>query len=93
MIINHKFKTDHYDVEYELAANAYRILDFNHQFEKIKVKDPAITQYLKDISIEKWSCDFFPRIRYNMMTNNYAKSFTSKSREARKYPITTLVDF
>ena len=54
--INHKFETDHCDVEYKfnkLAANAYQISDFNHQFEKIKVKDPAIDQYFEEISVEK----------------------------------------
>ena len=39
MNINHKFKIDHCDAEFDLAAYVYRILDFNHHFEKIKVKD------------------------------------------------------
>ena len=68
---------------------------FNHHFEKIKIKDPIINQYLEEIGIEKWSRAFFffSCIRYNVMTSNYVESFNSKSKEARRYPITTLVDF
>ncbi|PON34852.1 Zinc finger, PMZ-type [Parasponia andersonii] len=67
--------------------------DFLHHFEKIKVKDQAIANYLEEIGIEKWSRANFSAIRYNIMTSNNAESFNNTSRDARKYPITTLAEF
>ena len=93
MNINHKFKTDHCDSEFDLAAYAYRASEFHVHFEKIKLKDPRIATYLEEIGKEKWSCAYFPGVRYNVMTSNYAESFNNKSRDARKYPITTFADF
>ena len=93
MNINHKFKTNHCDAEFELVAYDYCVFEFEHHVEKIKVKDPRIVVYFKEIGVEKWSCTFFPGIQYNVMTTNYAKSFNSKSRDARKYSITTFADF
>ena len=62
MNINHKFQTDHCDAEFDLVAYAYRVFEFNHHFEKIKVKDSHIVMYLEGIGVEKWSRAFFPRI-------------------------------
>ena len=93
MNINHKFKTDHCEKEYELAAQTYQIFNFNHHFEKIKVKNHAIAKYSKEIGVEIWSRAFFLGIWYNVMIRNYVESFNSKSREARRYLITTFVDF
>ncbi|PON72091.1 hypothetical protein PanWU01x14_069330, partial [Parasponia andersonii] len=67
--------------------------DFLHHFEKIKVKDQAIANYLEEIGIEKWSRANFSAIRYNIMTSNNTESFNNTSRDARKYPITTLAEF
>ena len=87
MNINHKFKTDHCDSEFDLAAYAYRASEFHVHFEKIKLKDPRIASYLEEIGKEKWSRAYFPGVRYNVMMSNYAKSFNSKSRDARKFLI------
>ena len=92
MNINHKFKTDYCDAEFDLAVYAYRVSEFQYYFEKIKVKDPCIATYLKKISVEKWSRAFFPSIQYNVMNNNYAENFNSKSRYARKFSITIFVE-
>ncbi|PON56169.1 hypothetical protein PanWU01x14_183780 [Parasponia andersonii] len=67
--------------------------DFLHHFEKIKVKDQAIANYLEEIGIEKWSRANFSAIRYNIMTSNNAESFNNTSRDAQKYPIITLAEF
>ena len=53
MKINHKFKIDHCDVEFELAAYTYHAFKFGHHYEKIKVKNPCITAYLEEIGVEK----------------------------------------
>ena len=50
---SHKFKTDHCDDEFNLVAYSYRVSDFNHHFEKIKVNDPRIATYLDRIGVEK----------------------------------------
>ena len=53
MNINHKFKTNYCDVEFDLVAYTYRVSEFQQHFEKIKVKDPCIGTYLDEISVEK----------------------------------------
>ena len=93
MNINHKFKTDHCESEFDLVAYAYCVYEFQHHFEKIKVKDLRIATYLEEIGVEKWSRAFFPGIWYNVMTSNYANCFNSKSRDARKFPTTTFAYF
>ncbi|PON33763.1 hypothetical protein PanWU01x14_350010 [Parasponia andersonii] len=60
----------------------FKMSDFLHYFEKIKVKDQAIANYLEEIGIEKWSCANFSAIRYNIMTSNKAESFNNTSRDA-----------
>ena len=90
---NHKFKTNHCDAEFELAAYTYHISKFEHHFENIKVKDLCLAAYLEEISVEKWNCAFSLGIRYNVITRNYAESFNNKSRDVKKYLITTFVDF
>ena len=51
--INHKFKTDYCDVEFDLAVYSYRVSEFQYHFEKIKVKDSCIATYLEEIGVEK----------------------------------------
>ena len=76
-----------------MATYAYHVSEFQHHFKKIKIKDLCIVTYLEEIGVEKWSRAFFPGVHYNVMTSNYAESFNSKSRDARKYLITTFADF
>ena len=92
--INHNFKTNHCDKEYELTAPVYQIFDFNHKFDKIKVKDPALAKYLEDIMCKEMESSFLSKylVQY-IMISNYVESFNSKSREGRRYPITIFVDF
>ena len=80
MNINHKFKTNHCDAEFDLAAYAYHVFEFQCHFENIKVKDPRIATYLEEIGVEKWSRAYFPYIWYNVMISNYVESFNSKSK-------------
>lgn len=93
MNIMAKFKTDKCHAEFELASKAYRMSEFDRHFDKVKAKDPRIAAYLEEIGVQRWSRTFFPGTRYNQLTSNYAESFNSQSREARKYPITTLADY
>lgn len=53
MNITAKFHTDHCHEEYFLAAKAYRQSEFHHHFDKIKIKDRAIADYLEGIGIER----------------------------------------
>ena len=93
MNINYKFKTDYCDSEFDLAAYAYHVCEFHFHFEKIKLKDLRIATYLEEIGKEKWSHAYCPEIYYNVMTSNYAESFNSKSRDARKFSVAIFVDF
>lgn len=88
-----KFHTNHCHEEYFLAAKAYRRSEFHYHFDKIKVKDLPIAEYLEKIGVERWSRAYFPGARYNIMTSNVAESFNSKTRDARKWPITTVAEF
>ena len=53
MNIMAKFHTNHCHEEYFLAAKAYRRSEFHYHFDKIKVKDLPIAQYLEKIGVER----------------------------------------
>ena len=88
-----KFKTDHCHPLIHRAAYAYRKTEFHQSFDQIKATGPAIAQYLQDIGFEKWSRVYFPGNRYDVMTSNYAESFNNKTKEARSWPVASLIEF
>ena len=47
MNINHKFKIDHCDAEFDLVVYAYHVSEFQHHFEKTKVKNPRVATLRK----------------------------------------------
>ncbi|KAM6542893.1 hypothetical protein CsatB_007340 [Cannabis sativa] len=53
----------------------------------------AVAQYLEEIGFEKWVRSYFPGVRYNVMTSNWAKSFNNTTKDARGFPITAVVAF
>ena len=77
----------------DCAAYAFRRTEFHKFFDKIKVIDPPIAQYLEGIGFERWSSAYFPGNRYNIMTSNYAESFNNKTKEARSFPFATFLEF
>ena len=93
MNIMAKFKTDCCHDVFESASRAFTVSAFNRYFDRIRVRHPGIAAYLEAIGLERWSRALFPGKRYNVMTSNYAESFNSQCRNARKYPISTLVEY
>jgi hypothetical protein len=78
---------------YNTAAKKYQVSEFNALMEDIrKLKDGEICKYLEDIGCHRWARAHFMGYRYNMMTSNIAESLNAKLKEARKLPITALVD-
>lgn len=94
MNITHKFKTDNYHEEYFLAAKAYRLLEFQRHFDKIRAKNPQIAEYLQNlIGFEKWVRAYFPRHCYNVLTTRISESLNKVTVDARSYPITMMLEF
>ena len=78
---------------YHTAAKKYQISEFNALMEDIrKLKDGEVYDYLEKIGCHRWARAHFMGYRYNMMTSNIAESINAKLKEARKLPITALVD-
>ncbi|KAL6179238.1 hypothetical protein ACLB2K_050754 [Fragaria x ananassa] len=78
---------------YHTAAKKYQVSEFNTLMDDIrKIKDGEVCKYLEDIGCHKWARAHFMGYRYNMMTSNIAESMNAKLKEARKLPITALVD-
>ncbi|XP_062020985.1 uncharacterized protein LOC133737456 [Rosa rugosa] len=78
---------------YYTATKKYQVSEFNTLMDDIrKIKDGEVCKYLEDIGCHKWARGHFMGYRYNMMTSNIAESMNSKLKDARKLPITALVD-
>ncbi|XP_062113715.1 uncharacterized protein LOC133824757 [Humulus lupulus] len=77
----------------DMAFVSDRKSKFHAHFKKIKLKDPAIAQYLEGMGFDKLSRAYFLGNRYNIMTSNYTESFNNRTRDARIFPITTFVEF
>ncbi|XP_062103793.1 uncharacterized protein LOC133814904 [Humulus lupulus] len=88
-----KFKTDHYHDMIWCATYAFRKTEFHKFFEKIKDMDPPIAKYLQEIGLDRWNFAYFPRNRYNIMTSNYAESYTDQTKEAKTFLVTTFLEF
>ena len=57
-----------------------------------KLKDGEVYDYLEKIGCHRWARAHFMGYWYNMMTSNITESLNAKLKEARKLPITALVD-
>ncbi|KAM6553305.1 hypothetical protein CsatB_014067 [Cannabis sativa] len=67
--------------------------EFHREFENIRAMNPAVAKYLEEIGFEKWVRSYFPGVRYNVMTSNWAESFNNTTKDARGFPITAAVAF
>lgn len=75
------------------AADSYTISDFNKYFQDICTANAQIGEYLREVSLEKWSRACFSGDRYNIMTTNNSESVNGVLKEARQFPITALLEF
>ncbi|XP_060965349.1 uncharacterized protein LOC133034307 [Cannabis sativa] len=93
MNVNHKFKTDAFTNHIYTCAYTYSKSEFHREFENIRAMNVTVAQYLAKIGFEKWVRSYFPRVRYNVMTSNWAESFNNTTKDARGFLITAAVAF
>lgn len=75
------------------AARAYTVAGFDKAFNEIVKIDMVCADYLLGIGLEHWARSHFPGKRYNYMTSNIAESWNAVLREARGFPIISLVEY
>ena len=76
-----------------LLAKAYRTHDFEALWDQFCRVKPEEARYLNDIPREEWTRAYCTRVRYDFLTSNYVESMNALSREARKQPVTPLIEF
>lgn len=75
------------------AARAFRRSEFYTSFNEIKKVNASCGEYLVGIGFQHWSRSMFEGKRYNIMTSNVAETWNSVLREAREYPILSLIEY
>nr|KAJ0228327.1 hypothetical protein LSAT_V11C100021700 [Lactuca sativa] len=76
------------------ATKAYREYDFKESLGRLRrVLNDDRRTLLDIIGNERWERSCFPVGWYNLMISNSAESVNALSRDARKLPITMLIDF
>lgn len=75
------------------AARAYRLSVFYTTFNEIRRVNSSCADYLVGVGFEHWARSHFQGDRFNIMTSNIAETWNSVLREAREYPILSLVEY
>ncbi|KAK9064097.1 hypothetical protein SSX86_017969 [Deinandra increscens subsp. villosa] len=75
------------------TCKAWTPAEFNSCFEALCEGRPKVRDILTDIGFERWARAYSPINRYDLMTSNSAESMNALSVDARKLPITKLIDF
>ena len=89
-----KSKKGVYLSTYFTAAKAYRVHDFQYQLNKMRQMRPDVTKYLEeDVGTVRWARSSGAFRRYDIMTTNIAESINAVAKEARKLPVTNLVEW
>ncbi|KAL0701784.1 hypothetical protein Bca4012_057906 [Brassica carinata] len=87
------FKDKHLGYLVGKAARAYKLSEFYTTFNEIKRVNASCADYLIGIGFTHWARSHFQGNRYNIMTSNVAETWNSVLREAREYPILSLVEY
>lgn len=87
------FKDKHLGYLVGKAARAYSLSDFYSTFNEIKNVNASCAEYLMGIGFPHWTRSQFEGNRYNIMTSNVAETWNSVLREAREYPILSLIEY
>ena len=64
------------------TAHAYRILEFNIIFGKIKMIDQRAGRYLLDMGVNQWARSQYSGKRYNIMTIGIVESLNAMFKNA-----------
>ncbi|KAK2646547.1 hypothetical protein Ddye_021742 [Dipteronia dyeriana] len=78
---------------YKLVAYSYRTEVCDKYLTDISNIHCRAFDYLVDVGMERWSLAYCHEKRYGFMTTNIAEAINSAAKEARKLPITALVEF
>ncbi|XP_048634070.1 uncharacterized protein LOC125608157 [Brassica napus] len=79
--------------EVRKEQGAYKLSEFYTSFNEIKRVNTSCAEYLIGIGFEHWARSHFEGNRYNIMTSNVAETWNSVLREAREYPILSLIEY
>nr|GEV85035.1 hypothetical protein [Tanacetum cinerariifolium] len=86
-------QSDKFKELYWKTYKGYTPEDFEKLVSGIHALRPDAHQKLVDAGIEKWSTAKCPANRYNYMTSNSVESINELTKDVRKIPITSLVDW
>lgn len=75
------------------AARAYRLSEFYITFNEIKRVNESCADYLTSIGFPHWARSHCLGNRYNIMTSNVAETWNSVLRDAREFPILSLIEY
>lgn len=87
------FKDKHLGYLLGKAARAYRLSEFYSTFNEIKNVNASCAEYQMEIGFPHWARSHFEGNRYNIMTSNVAETWNSVLRDAREYPILSLIEY
>lgn len=87
------FKDKHLGYLVGKAARAFRLSEFYITFNEIKRVNESCAEYLVGIGFQHWARSHCEGNRYNIMTSNVAETWNSVLRDAREYPILSLIEY
>ncbi|XP_021288860.1 uncharacterized protein LOC110420034 [Herrania umbratica] len=90
--IKNMFKREDVGVIFTVAANCYRLVDFNRHMNQLKQVCKPIYDLLMRLGPKRWARARSPVRQYKLITSNIAKYINSCLRHARKMPITVLIE-
>ncbi|GJT51679.1 transposase, MuDR, MULE transposase domain protein [Tanacetum coccineum] len=93
LMMNCGMQSDKFKELYWKTCKAYTPEDFEKLMSDIHALRPDAHQKLVDVGIEKWSRAKCPANRYNYMTSNSVESINALTKDVRKIPITSLMDW
>ncbi|XP_038902336.1 uncharacterized protein LOC120088970 [Benincasa hispida] len=75
------------------VARAFRMLEFQAHYDQLRTfRNGAVSKYLEDIGLERWTRVYQTKRRYDDMTSNGAECFNSLTKEYRQLPIMCLLN-
>ncbi|XP_017972762.1 PREDICTED: uncharacterized protein LOC108661289 [Theobroma cacao] len=88
--VKNRFKREDVAAIFTMAANCYKIVDFDRYMNQLKQLCKPAYDSLMRLGPERWARARSPVRRYKLMTSNTAKCINSYLRHARKMSITPL---
>ncbi|XP_017980988.1 PREDICTED: uncharacterized protein LOC108663016 [Theobroma cacao] len=90
--VKNRFKREDVAKIFTMAANCYRVTDFNRHMNQLKQLCKPAYDSLMRLGPERWARARSPVRQYKLMTSNTEECINSCLRHARKMPITVLIE-